>query len=375
MQLGTGACGYGPTMKCVISHMAAYLWLVRHTNQRAGDAHPSRASLSDAGAPTAEQTNRLRWFLDLEDTPLDVLVTDPRHRRHSHILRSHLCSGDLPSGSLIPIASGIEQIDLYCVCPELCFIQLCRNRDEVESAFFGMALCSDYRLDAISPSGVVHREHNDSRLTDIESLRRYIRSASREHGAKAAASILSHICEGSRSPKESGIALFYGLPQRLGGMALGEVHMNPALKVFEGRDTYGNDRFATRYPDVMFTSKPARGTRRAVAFDYDSQAEHTETWKVLADSRRRNTLAAVENLVHYSIRMEDAQDYRYLVSLGDQARKILGRRPWPQIPGFPHHADARMKAGELEHRRFELWSRLLQGGGPDRLLIAPPAQR
>ena len=312
--------------------------------------------------PTAEQTNRLRWFLDLEDTPLDVLVTDPRHRRHSHILRSHLCSGDLPSGSLIPIASGIEQIDLYCVCPELCFIQLCRNRDEVESAFFGMALCSDYRLDAISPSGVVHREHNDSRLTDIESLAPlYPLRVARTWGQSGSEHSVAHLRRVPLPQGKRDCPVLWSPPTTRWHGARRGAHEPRPQGFRRTRHLRQRSLRDARYPDVMFTSKPARGTRRAVAFDYDSQAEHTETWKVLADSRRRNTLAAVENLVHYSIRMEDAQDYRYLVSLGDQARKILGRRPWPQIPGFPHHADARMKAGELEHRRFELWSRLLQG--------------
>ena len=123
--------------------------------------------------------------------------------------------------------------------------------------------------------------------------------------------------------------------------------MNPALKVFEGRDTYGNDRFATRYPDVMFTSKPARGTRRAVAFDYDSQAEHTETWKVLADSRRRNTLAAVENLVHYS---SGWKTHKTTATWSHWETRHA--RSWDEDHGrryrVPHHADARMKAGELE---------------------------
>lgn len=358
-------------MKVVISHIAAYLWLMRHANPCHAGERISRASLVGASAPDAARTRKLQWYLDLEDVPLDVLVTDSRQRRRNRYLHSHLCKGPLPSGSLIPIARDIEHFDVYCVCPELCFVQLCRNRDPVESVLFGMALCSDYRLDPVAPSGVVYREHNDSRLTNVDKLALYIRSASQEHGTKAATSILPFLHEGSRSPRESAVAMFYGLPQRLGGMALGKVALNPSVKVYEGRDRYGNEHIATRYPDVVFSTPAPDGTRRSVAFDYDSSAEHSETWKVAADSRRRNTIAAVENLVHYAIRLEDAQDYTYMVSLGDQARKVLGRRPWPQVPGFPHHADARAKAAELERKRFMLWTHLLQSGGPDRMLTAP----
>lgn len=91
-------------MKVVISHVAAYLWLMRHANPCHAGERISRASLVGASAPDAARTRKLQWYLDLEDVPLDVLVTDSRQRRRNRYLHSHLCKGPLPSGSLIPIA-------------------------------------------------------------------------------------------------------------------------------------------------------------------------------------------------------------------------------------------------------------------------------
>lgn len=347
-------------MKCVLSHNAAYVWLMHHRNPRPDNERSSRAQLGGASVPGRAAVSKLQWFLDLENTPLEFLVCDASLRRKQSSAITHLCTKQLPEGSLIPIASGIDDIELYCVSPELCFIQLCQSDDLLEAIFHGMALCSDYRLDPVARSGAVFREHNDSQLTSTSKLAAYIAKGTEIHGSTRALQALAHVHDHSRSPKESGIAMFYGLPQRLGGMALGEVVMNPRIEIYDGRDAEGNTKTSVRYPDVLITAKTTRRGTKCVAFDYDSQSEHQEPWKVVKDSRRRNAIASIDQLVHYAIRLEDAKDFDYMVLLGDRARKVLGLRPWPVVRGGSDNVDRKLSIAKLEQRRFNLWNRFVR---------------
>lgn len=349
-------------MKCILSHTAAYVWFMRHACPELGAQARCRIDCSDAAIPCDADVHKMRWFLDLEDIPLDFLVGMRSARRQSRVVRPHLCMFQLPARSFIPIACGVDGIDLYCPCPELCFLELCQQGDLLDAIFRGMALCSEYRLDSVAASGVVHREGNDHQLTTVQRLEHYLNTAAPMPGSKLARRALPYILERSRSPKESAVAMFYGLPQRLGGMALGAMSMNPKLTVFDGRNPDGSNRTSERYPDVLVVATLPDGSKRMATFDYDSHAEHQSSWKVLMDSRRRNALATVERLTHYAIRKEDAQDYAYMVLLGDRARKALGLRPWPQVRGLSSSEDAKLKARRLDMLRFELWERFVRSG-------------
>ena len=267
-------------MKCILSHTAAYVWFMRHACPELGAQARCRIDCSDATIPCDADVHKMRWFLDLEDIPLDFLVGTRSARRQSRVARSHLCMLQLPARSFIPIACGLDGIDLYCPCPELCFLELCQQGDVLDAIFRGMAL--------------------------------------------------------------------------------GAMSMNPKLTVFDGRNPDGSNRVSERYPDILVVMTLPDGSKRMVAFDYDSQAEHQSSWKVLMDSRRRNALATIESLTHYAIRKEDAQDYEYMVLLGNQARKALGLRPWPQVRRLSSNEDAKLKARRLDMLRFELWERFVR---------------
>lgn len=351
---------YHPVMKCILSHTAAYLWLMRHVNSETTSETPCIVNCFDATIPCDADVRKMRWFLDLEDVPLDFLDGDRSLRRYSAAVRPRVSTLRLPPQSCIPIASGIDGIDLYCSSPELCFVQMCQRGDVFDAIFHGMALVSEYRLDSVAASGIVHREGNDRQLTTVAQLASYLDDAPAMPGVKLARRALPFVLERSRSPKETGIAMLYGLPQRLGGMALGTMSLNPELRVFDGRNPDGSERTSSRYPDILVVLIRPDGSTQLVAFDYDSEAVHQSSWKVLMDSRRRNALATIENLTHYAIRKEDAQDYRYMVLLGDRARRTLGLRPWPQVRGLPDNADAQLHARKLDNLRFELWTRFVR---------------
>lgn len=350
-------------MKCILSHTAAYLWLMRHPNPRPAGFRASRASLAGAAMPDHATAKKLQWFLDLEDVPLDFLVATPRAMRRAENIAPHLCTRPLPVGSLIPIPSPLDEMELYCTSPELTFVQLCHHHDVLDAIFHGMSLCSDYRLDTMARSGVTYREFEEP-LTTPQKIRSYLALADTIPGIQLARRALPHVHPHARSPKEIGIAMFFGLPQRLGGMALGEIHLNPCIDIFDGYGPDGSPRTSQRFPDVI-AARTVQGIVLMVAFDYDSRAEHRDPWKVARDARRRNAIATVSDLTHIVITPEDAADYRYMVLTGDRARAVLKLPPWPTVR-TKSEADAFRKQNELDHLRFILWRRFVQGSPDNR---------
>lgn len=345
--------------KCVLSHLSALRWLLRHPNPRQKLPHTSRANLQQARFPSDVISRRLRWLHDLEDTQLEFLICESCGRK-TKIARTRLCNSKLPAGSLIPIDSRIDDVSLYVTSPELTFVQLCYGADILQAIYYGCALCSDYRLDPVARGGVALRGHADPRLTSVSRLSSFVESAKGVPGASLARRALPYIHEHSRSPREAGLAMLFGLPVKYGGMALGSITLNTRIDVYEGKDAFGRSRTAARYPDILITARPGREDRRDAAVDYDSDSEHSGHEKKSLDVRRRNALATVENLAHYTLTTQDANDFRYLMLTGERIRRQLGVRAWPSIRGPLEHADNRRKISELEHKRFELWDRFIR---------------
>lgn len=351
---------YSFRMKSILTHHSASRWLLSHENPREREHRASRAGLRDACVPPASMLGKLRWFLDQEDERLEFLVAERSvFRRSKHaIARIHL--GELPPGSLIPIPSGNDEINLYVTSPELTFVQCCRGADLLQAIFYGMALCSDFRIDTYAPGGVTVRRYSDSQLTSVARMGAYLDKLPNIHGSKLAKRSLSYIKEHALSPREIGLAMFFGLPNRLGGMALGSTALNQRVDVYDGRDFNGESKISARYPDILITTAGSEGGCCAAAVDYDADSVHRLPGRPERDTRRRNAIATVGSLSHYTITTEDANDFTYLALTGERIRKQLGVRRWPSIRGHLGSTDNIRKIAELEHRQFELWERFIR---------------
>lgn len=347
-------------MKCILSHTAACIWYLRHVAPRSVGERASRATITGAGAPDAKLADYLRWYLDLRDVSLDLLVDTQAAQRRSRAVRTHVCRRALPSGSLIAIPSGTDEVELYITCPELTYLQMARGTSLVQEVYVGMALCSEYRLDSVAAGGVVVRAGDDRPPTSPTRIRAYVERTAGVPGRRRAGKALSYVRERSRSPKESWLALFYGLPAYYGGMNLGAVTLNPLIEVYRGRDRYGERISEMRSPDILITRTDADGVRHDVAFDYDADSTHAGDRKRLLDRRRANSIATVGQLTHFSIATEDLGDLAYLIRLGDQACKVLGGRVAPAVHGARNSADARLRIAEFERRQRELWDEFVR---------------
>ena len=349
-------------MKCILSHTAACIWYLSNAAPDELRGRSSRASLAGAGVPHAAEIKRLQWFLGLEDVPLDLLVSDPGLRRTTDSVHVHVCRQEPPEGSLVPIPSGLDTIDLYIVRPELAFLLIARSSNMQLAIYTGMALCSDYRLDPVVPGGVVTRGESDHAPTSVEKIRAYLVRAKGCYGYRTALQALGHVTEHARSPKESGIAMFYGLPAHYGGMHLGEVALNPCIRVYRGESGgFGEESFEVRYPDVLISARGRDGIRRSVSFDYDADSTHKGDLKQIMDRRRANSIATVQDLTHYTIATFELGDIEYLIRLGDQARRVLKRRKVPILHEKPGSVEAHRRLEAFKRAQQELWDSFLRG--------------
>lgn len=349
-------------MKCCISHNTAIRWLTSNANQRLDAQRPCRVSLSAMSVPQAVQARSISDFLWLNgNEPLDVLVA-PDARRDIQGVRCHTCAHPLPSASFVPIPSPLPDLDLYVVSPELAFVQQAFSADLQSSVYCGMALCSEYRSDSATGSGVTLRQFDDAPLTSPARLAAYLDRLQSVPGASRAAQALPFVRGKSRSPKESGLAMTFGLPLRFGGFHLGEVALNERIDIVNGKDEAGNPRLTTRYPDLTITNHDRCGRKRTVAIDYDGFSLHTDPHAMARDNRRRNEIATVEKLdQHFTLTTDDVSDFRYLDSFADRVRKSLGQRKQPYLKGNPDSADNVQRKEAVWQKQYELWARFVSG--------------
>lgn len=342
-------------MPACLSHITAFNWLISHPRI---DAVPSRRSCrAPCKLPgTVEARELIDRYSDLptqayrnraDGDGIDLLVGTQAARHRLEGINVHLCERKLPAGSIMPLR-GDESI----CCPELVFVQLASELDLIGAVAAGYALCSGYRLDEFSAGGVVFRpDDDDEPLTSTNKIAAYLKKATGMCGVKRARRALRYVRDGSRSPRESALAMLYGLPTRLGGFALGEVALNRGRSVRRGGPAEHLTGAGKRYPDLTFTASGRDGVQRSALLEYNPFITHEGAGRSLADSVRRNELSTSGIAGQFEITDKQAKDYAALERVADQIRIVLKRR------GFP--IGSRWK-------RVDLWRRLMIEGEPQR---------
>lgn len=308
----------------VLSHFSALWWFLSHRDPHVDSNAPYLAIPTSADAPDALLVEQLRWTIGIEG-PLDFLVLGNGAFRRSTAVRPHSCTQDLPPGSLIPIACHASDAELFVCSPELAFLQICQIVDTRQAIYFGMCACSEFRFDPLVQGGVVYRAEGSHSIASVRSMEAFLDSAKGVRGIKRARMALAHVREHARSPKECALGMLLCLPSRLGGFDLGQLSFNERVRAYDGHDRWGRSKYITRYPDIAIRSKIREDERRMVFVDYDPVSTHAGEGKALLDSRRRNDIATIRDVPHFSITSDDAASFEYLEMLADRIRRLLGR--------------------------------------------------
>lgn len=342
----------------ILSHLSALTWLISNANSRGDCISDSAGCCSRAEIPTAPHAMELHRLLGLEGRQ-DYMAALGAHARESLSVRPQVRACGLAPNSLIAVPCHHPEVEVYVCCPELAFVQVCQLVDRQEAIYFGNSICSDFRLEPLARGGVVFRQGSDSALTSVDRIRSYLERIEGGWGTNRAASALRHMHERARSPKECALGMLLCLPSNLGGFDLGDLSFNESISIYDGRDRYGDKKYVTRYPDLLISSRDARGELRQVAVDYDPDSTHAGGWKRVADVRRRNEFASVRDLTHFTITSGDAADFRYLESIAERISAALGRRPRPLLRCSRDSFEGRRRLADVRSKRMGLWSRLL----------------
>lgn len=357
-------------MRICISHQTALSFLLRMRNPRAHESRPCRARAIPASVPSDADASWLLRVLE-HDLPeehdkLDLLVSSQAGRHETALVRPHLCTAQLPEGSFV--ATVLYGTEVHFSAPELIFLQMAEVLDPVGLIYVGYALCSDFRLDDLEQSGVViRRDGGDEPLTTPERIHAFLgRLPPGTRNLSKALRALEHVRDGARSPMEAGIAMCINLPVRLGGHAIGDVRLNPELRVYDGLDRNGEPRYVTRYPDILVSARDRDGAVRQVDVEYSPLITHGSAERALSDAERGNLLSAVDALNVITITKAQVQSHRQFTRDLDRIRRALKQRRKPRLAGSPDSADSQRRMADAAWRQHETWRLVL---GEDRMTL------
>ena len=232
--------------------------------------------------------------------PIEVGVRTPRDRRNSRTFKCSTHGSSFATHQFMRVAPG-----LYVARPEACLLQIAKQCKPAELAYYATELCGNY---AVSNSSMHKRWRPTSRM-GIDS---YLERAERQNGRKALLKVYPYICDLSRSPLESALALTLCLPADWGGYEFPRPQLNPRL--FLPPMTPGREG-TTRYPDLLWD-------QARLVLEYDSSKWHTDE-SYASDARRRNEFVAAGYTV-LSVTPDQLFSIPAMEDLANTAARIIG---------------------------------------------------
>lgn len=217
-----------------------------------GLAHPAPAK--GKRWSVGEFTDELwRWQRASVQDPLHVMVPCQEERIWMKGITCHVCTRDLPAGSIIWIDERAS-----IPAPEFLFLQMARFMSLPALVMLGYELCGHFSRNANNP---IDGPVTDRLLvaTSVEALQDYVSSSDTARQITKARQALEFICDHAASSMEALLATMYSLPPEELGYGLGPLTLNPRV------DLCGNAKNHARYPDIMFSFAP-------VGINYDGEA-------------------------------------------------------------------------------------------------------
>ncbi|MCR5582785.1 MAG: hypothetical protein K6F70_04125 [Eggerthellaceae bacterium] len=231
-----------------------------------------------------------------------------------------------------------EFLRVYVVAPELCLVQMGCLMQRHELAELAFELCGGYALrpDGVGGTTLVER----SCVTSVEKLRAYVKSAGGVNGVKRARFAAECAIDGSRSPRESQIALEMTLSHRLGGYGLPRPRLNvPITPTGQARHVAGVGELI---PDLYWPEAK-------VVLEYDSDAFHGRDEREREHDIRKRNAYGMMGLYAISLTRRQYDDaLQFSGIMGDLAKRLgcethrltaVQQRKRAKLHGFLSHGD------------------------------------
>lgn len=257
------------------------------------------------------------------------VVVSSKNRRHA---RQHVSVHRWDSGAHAPCFIELQP-GLYVSSPALCFVQLCAELSLIERIKLGFELCSSY---AVRENGAISET---APLATLDALARHAQEWPTV-GSKRALQALDLILEGSRSPKETELAMKLGLPCRLGGFGLGGFQMNPKVAL----GGFGQKITGKAYcvPDLLWPE-------HKLDVEYNGKDWHSSPCQREGDLCRRQALSA-EGYTVLTVDQKEIESPASLRPVADEISRITTGR------------HLRLRAADYERKSMELYASFVSEG-------------
>lgn len=209
--------------------------------------------------------------------PLHAVVQSKNVHHRCKDVVDHVWSGPLTSEHLVPLERGIE----VCKMPVV-FVQLATMLSEVELAEIAYEMTGTYGFSSDNGSGFCS---GLAPLLDVSDLKSYAKSAKllRVRGAARACAALELVTEGSNSPRESEIAIFFRQTRAKGGIGLSGFSLNETIHLPKKLAAEMGQKVTI--PDFSWSN----GT----LVEYDSDEYHNTPAGRARDEKKRRAYQAV----------------------------------------------------------------------------------
>ncbi len=255
---------------------ALQYWLTK----RGDEAIPEAADTGRFAHSEASSRLLAHEHLPLEPSekrPLHLLVPSQALKHRLDNIVVHACSSKLPAGSFYRLGG-----DNLVASPALTFLQMAPRHSLWELVEIGCYLCSKFSISERGRDYVGEREQ----LVTLDELHRYIDSLpNRAYGKRQATRALSYVVELTASPKETHLAMHYGMPLDLGGRGPIAISANQRINI----DEHGQRILeATHLVGDLYLSEYKSD------LEYDSIEFHTGSYRLDHTQARRNVLEAMQ---------------------------------------------------------------------------------
>lgn len=269
------------------------------------DARPGRALLPSGFSPTIsrEEADRLCDSMGLS-LPIHTLATRAGVRSRSAYLQCHVRRGGLGGVHVFRLSNG-----LYACSPEMLFLQMSSSYNLQQLIRLGFDLCGFYRRGDESSFGCAP-------ATSVRDIDLLLSGQEGYKGLRDARRALRYVRGGSRSPRETDLAMKLGLPSTLGGEELGMPLMNHKVDLSDE---------ATRILGQRYCLCDLYWPKERVCVEYNGKEYHRGYERNTHDRKRELALGSmgVFVLTAANDQLVNATQFDFFAK---QVAKALGKR-------------------------------------------------